>query len=385
MNRDFATAMARATEATRASNLDEATRIIREALGLGTVPAPLARLRLDPPLDSPADPPLAPAPDVAQPLMPSPLSPPGLGSRLRRPLRDVVRLLREGRKGAWNPAPAPVAPAAPPVPVPQGARFEARQFACAAGARDYKLYIPAARETPRGLVVMLHGCRQDPDDFAAGTGMNGVAETEGMLVAYPRQSSADNLASCWNWFRPGDQRRHAGEPEVLAGLTRALVAEFDIDPDRVFVAGLSAGGAMAAVLAETYPDVYAAAGVHSGLPTGAANDVVSAFAVMRGDPGLGGAGASAARRLIVFQGDADRTVHPANAERLVAGRGGAAQVTEGRSTGGRAYRRSADADTEVWIVQGAGHAWAGGRPEGSYSDPAGPDASAEMLRFFLQR
>lgn len=367
MTPDLSAAMARATEATRASNLEEATRIIREALGLGAAPA--------------AEPRVAPSADRVGPASSLPLPRPGFGARLRRPLREVVRLLKDGRLGAWNGAPAPAAPAAP---VPEGARFEARHFACAAGGRDYKLYVPASRGTPRGLVVMLHGCKQDPDDFAAGTGMNAVAEAEGMLVAYPRQGASDNLGSCWNWFRPGDQRRDAGEPAILAGLTGALVAEFGIDPERVFVAGLSAGGAMAAVLAETYPDLFAAAGIHSGLPTGAANDVVSAFSVMRGEPGLGGGG-STARRLIVFHGDADQTVHPANARRIVAGRGNPAQVTEGRKPGGRAYRRSADGDTEVWIVEGAGHAWAGGRPDGSYSDPAGPDASAEMLRFFLRR
>lgn len=291
-------------------------------------------------------------------------------------------MLREGKLALRGRMPAADMPK--PKPVPEGARFEARHFAGEAGARDYKLYIPSAG-SPQGLVLMLHGCKQDPDDFAAGTGMNEAAEAEGLLVAYPRQAAAHNLASCWNWFRPGDQQRDQGEPAILADLTRALVAEFAIDPERVFVAGLSAGGAMAAVLAETYPDLYAATGIHSGVPTGAANDVVSAFAVMRGEPGLAGGAPTAAGRMIVFQGEADQVVHPANAERLVAGRAGALTASQGRSAGGRVYRRRAGSETEIWMIEGAGHAWSGGKPEGSYSDPSGPDASAEMLQFFLRR
>lgn len=380
MDRDFAAAMARATEATRASNLEEATRIIREALGLRGAQPPAASALAEIPIPA-----MAPAASPGAAERPGPAPQPSLrfGQRLRRPLREAVRLLRDGKLAFRARMPAREAPSAPPVPA--GARFEARHFACEAGERDYKLYVPSCDGAPRGLVLMLHGCKQDPDDFAAGTGMNQAAEAEGLLVAYPRQASAHNLASCWNWFRPGDQRRDAGEPAILAGLTRALVAEFGLDPEHVFVAGLSAGGAMAAVLAETYPDLYAAAGIHSGLPTGAANDVVSAFAVMRGEPGLAAGSPTAAGRLIVFHGEADQVVHPANAERIIAGRAGTPTASQGRSAGGRTYRRLADGDTEVWIVEGAGHAWAGGRPEGSYADPAGPDASAEMVRFFLRR
>jgi poly(hydroxyalkanoate) depolymerase family esterase len=246
---------------------------------------------------------------------------------------------------------------------------------------------------------MLHGCKQDPDDFAAGTNMNAVAEAHGRAVVYPAQSGSSNVASCWNWFNPADQMREAGEPSIIAGITRAIVAEFHIDRRQVFVAGLSAGGAMAAVMGETYPDLYAAVGVHSGLAYGSASDVMSAFAAMRGE---GGRCAQAKRlaatdpavRTIVFHGTADQTVHSSNAKSIVdAASGHRSLVTcrtdRGCSAGGRTYTRSVIAapdgthEVEFWLIDQAGHAWSGGRAEGSYTDPRGPDASAEMLRFFL--
>jgi poly(hydroxyalkanoate) depolymerase family esterase len=291
--------------------------------------------------------------------------------------------------------------AAPPA-VPEGARFEARSFTCAAGTRSYRLYIPAsAPKQPRGLVVMLHGCKQNPDDFAAGTGMNAVAEANGLLVAYPGQTGAENASSCWNWFRPGDQKRDSGEPSIIAGMAREIMAEFDIEQRKVYVAGLSAGGAMAAVMGETYPDVFGAVGVHSGLACGSANDVMSALSAMRGDGGLPArnplrtaAIASGLVRTIVFHGTADRTVHPSNADRILAACAPHhAKVTARKETnlsaGGRAYERTVLADAtgshvvEHWLVKDAGHAWSGGQAAGSYTDPRGPDASSEMVRFFL--
>jgi len=286
-----------------------------------------------------------------------------------------------------------------PLPMPEGARFLARSFACAAGARSYKLYTPAsAPDRPRGLVVMLHGCKQDPDDFAAGTSMNAVAERHGMMVAYPGQTNAANPSSCWNWFSPAHQERAAGEPAIIAGITREIVAEFGIDPRQVFVAGLSAGGAMAAVMGETYPDLYSAIGVHSGLAYRSANDVVSAFAAMRGDsshaaraPRRAARDASRPARVIVFQGSADQTVHPSNGERIVV----AAEASDWMrrdvrgSMGGRSFARTVidfpdgAPVAEHWLIDGAGHAWSGGHPAGSYTDPKGPNASAEMMRFFL--
>jgi poly(hydroxyalkanoate) depolymerase family esterase len=292
-------------------------------------------------------------------------------------------------------------PAAQPMPLPHGAQFVTRTHTGPAGTRSYRLYIPAsAGQHPRGLVVMLHGCKQDADDFAAGTNMNARAEEHGLLVAYPNQTQAANPQACWNWFNPADQARDAGEPAIIAGLTQALMTEFGIGREHSFVAGLSAGAAMAVVMGETYPDLYAAVGAHSGLAYRSAGDVMSAFAVMRGDaPGATRRPAPGAQdrppvRLIVFQGTADATVHASNAERIVAqakshlGPAEARSETE-RGRAGRAYSRTTVFGpdevplVESWLVEGAGHAWAGGRPEGSYTDPSGPDASAEMMRFFL--
>jgi poly(hydroxyalkanoate) depolymerase family esterase len=354
MSEDFVAAMRRATAAVRGLNVADATGIIQRALG-GVVASPGVK--------------------EANPA--------------RRSLREVVRTLREGRRalgrqGLRRPVQEP--------PLADGAAFRAERYACAAGARRYRLYVPAsAQGAPRGLVVMLHGCTQSPEDFAMGTRMNRVAEAHGLLVAYPEQTRVDNSMACWNWFRPGDQRRDAGEPAILAGIARHIVAAFGVPPGRVFVAGLSAGGAMAAVLGETYPDVFAAVGVHSGLPAGSAGDVVSAFAAMRGDPGLAPPAprSNAMPRTIVFHGGADRTVHPSNAGQIVAASRRPLRDERGEA-GGRGYVRSVaeDADgvpeVECWIVDGAGHAWSGGDAGGSHADPAGPDASAEMVRFFLQ-
>lgn len=247
---------------------------------------------------------------------------------------------------------------------------------------------------------MLHGCKQDPDDFAAGTNMNSVAERYGVLVAYPGQPASANVSSCWNWFRPADQMRDAGEPAIIAGLTREIMSEFGLHRGQVFVAGLSAGGAMAAVMGETYPDLYAGVGIHSGLAYGSANDVVSAFAAMRGETGAAQrrkparTGSEPGIRTIVFQGSADAVVHPSNAERIIAEAGlqsapGAIRRENGASAAGRGYIRTVITDpdgdpaVEYWLIADTGHAWSGGNPDGSYADPAGPDASTEMMRFFF--
>jgi poly(hydroxyalkanoate) depolymerase family esterase len=240
---------------------------------------------------------------------------------------------------------------------------------------------------------MLHGCTQNAADFAAGTRMNDLAETHGMLVAYPNQPKSANPSACWNWFRPGDQRHGAGEPSIIAGLTREIIAAHDIDPERVFVAGLSAGGAMAVVMGATYPQLYAATGVHSGLPYQSASDVISAFAAMRGESGH--ANSQTRIRTIIFHGDADATVHPSNAVKIANAQQGLhdnVQLTEhGVSTGGRTYAKTTTRDrsglpvVERWLINGAGNAWSGGSAAGSYTDPQGPDASGEMLRFFFAR
>ncbi len=285
-----------------------------------------------------------------------------------------------------------------------GGGMIAATCANACGSRAYKLFVPSGYAgQPVPLVVMLHGCTQNPDDFAAGTRMNALAERETFLVAYPAQARAANGRHCWNWFEPAHQRRDAGEPSLIASLTRQLMATYAVDPRRVYVAGMSAGGAMAAIMAATYPDLFSAAAVHSGLPYGAAHDMRSAFAAMRaGAAGLrscGPAAAAAALRgptipLIVFHGARDATVSRENAELLAAqwiassGRQQQAEVSQGLSAAGRAWTRTRYTDAagcalvEKWIVDRLGHAWSGGSRMGTFADPAGPDASTEMLRFF---
>ena len=310
MSIDIVAALRRATDATRALDVAEATRLIQQALGIrsadaeATGAAPQARRA---------------GPDVEDAEIVAPPRRPGRRAR-RRPLAEVVRTLREGRAATANLRALHGPRPAPHLPLPDGARFEAHSYAGAAGSRDYRLYVPAsAARRARGLVVMLHGCTQTPDDFAAGTGMNALAEAHGLLVAYPGQTASDNPNACWNWYRPKDQARGTGEPAIIAGLTSAVAAEFDVPADRIFVAGLSAGGAMAAILGETYPDLYAAVGVHSGLPRGAASDVRSAFAAMRRAPAVGTPPpAGRTPRVIVFHGGADATVHPSNAAEIFA-------------------------------------------------------------------
>lgn len=288
-----------------------------------------------------------------------------------------------------------------------GGDFRDGRFTCDAGAMQYKLFIPVglrATAVPP-LLVMLHGCTQSPDDFARGTRMNALAQEHGYVVAYPAQARSKNASKCWNWFRSHDQQRDQGEPAILAALTRHLVKTHGLDERRVYVAGLSAGGAMATVLACTYPDVYAAIGVHSGLPFGVAHDLPSAFAAMKQGAGVPSAGVPPARMdpvpAIVFHGDLDTTVDPCNGAAVIAQcMGTAASVPDAESDatrpavergsvpGGRTYTRTifknADGSVaaEQWVVHGAGHAWFGGDATGSYTDPSGPDASEHMLRFF---
>jgi len=279
--------------------------------------------------------------------------------------------------------------------VPEGTSFIAGSFANAAGRRAYKLFRPSeAQGQPRPLIVMLHGCTQSPDDFAAGTRMNFLAEEQNCFVVYPEQPSGANQAKCWNWFRPGDQERGGGEPSLIAGITRQIMREHAIDPKRVYVAGLSAGGAAAAIMAATYPDLYAAVGIHSGLACGAARDLPSALVAMRqgGGPAINEDRGSTVPT-IVFHGDHDNTVHPENGYRIVArstgAKGRTSSVVRVRVPGGHAYTRMILSDangrttSEHWSIHGAGHAWSGGSPAGTYTDPKGPDATREMLRFFL--
>ncbi len=296
------------------------------------------------------------------------------------------------------------------TPSPAG-EFITGSHTHAALTRRYKLYKPpghAGRALP--LMVMLHGCTQNPDDFAAGTGMNQRADEQGFFVLYPEQGQNDNPSCCWNWFAPNDQKRGSGEAALLASMTLAVMQQHGVDAKRVFIAGLSAGGAMAAVMAGAYPEIFAAVGVHSGLPSGAASNMAEALMVMKsGDAGIVLPGqrrpmnttthkqARQQTRLptIVFHGDQDKTVHPRNGELVIAavqGRVAAgAQAEQGVSAHGRRYTRSTQRGdhgrvlTEHWLLHGAGHAWSGGSAEGSYTDGLGPDATREMLRFFLSQ
>lgn len=289
--------------------------------------------------------------------------------------------------------------------VTDAGQFVSRQHSSDHGSRSYKLYVPSAHDEQNGapmpLVVMLHGCKQTPDDFAAGTRMNQLAEQHGFLVAYPAQTARANGSNCWNWFERAHQHRNGAEPSLLAGIVADVVRMHAVDDSRVFVAGLSAGAAMAVILGREYPELFAAVAVHSGLPAGAAHDVPSAFAAMQGRQGSPAAvhAASQALPTIVFHGDADATVTAANGAAVVGQavsafeqqRAPLQRVTQ--TAAGTASRRCTvtrfvadDGKTAVeeWVVHGGAHAWFGGSAAGSYTDPAGPDASAEIVRFFLE-
>jgi poly(hydroxyalkanoate) depolymerase family esterase len=285
-------------------------------------------------------------------------------------------------------------PATPPDSFGAGVLLD-KTYANGSGARRYLVYVPPGCPTEgAAVIVMLHGGTQAVHDYAAGTAMNKLADLHHFLVVYPEQDAAANPMRYWNWFRPQDQRTGHGEPALIAGITEQVIGDYKADRNRIFIVGFSAGGAMATVMAATYPDLYAAAGVHSGLPYGAAYDVQSAFALMRGES-LSSRQDSALRiPLIVFHGDRDQTVNVVNASHILQQRLGADHVagegvtaTRGQVPGGRSYARTiyaADAKVllELWIVHGAGHAWFGGTSGRSYTDPSGPDASAEMVRFF---
>jgi poly(hydroxyalkanoate) depolymerase family esterase len=355
----------------RKSNVGEATALIRRALS-GERPARRGAADVQPPPQRTLGPRLTTA---------------------RRPLGEVLRALRV-RPSVLPDALDEIDPSSPNA---KDGRFMSRSYQGEAGSLKYRLYVPADhKQRELALVLMLHGCLQNPDDFALGTQMNALADEFGLIVAYPLQPRRANASGCWNWFDKRHQSRGSGEPAKLAGLAQTLASEFGVSKSRVFAAGLSAGGAMAEILAATYPDVFDAVGIHSGLPYKAAVDVGSAFAAMKGSAAHRGApGAESANqcRKIVFHGGADETVHPANGERIFDEARRGPQALERLDLnweieGGRANRsvlRDAEGRkvVERWLVEEGGHAWFGGDSRGSYTQSVGFDASRVMIRFFL--
>ena len=379
MHPTFQRLMREATKLTSAGNLQAATAAIQRALGRrATTPIPFPTSTSIPTPTSPAD--------AARDAL----------------ILDGYVVERDGHVPQPAPQPAPAGPGA----------FLHGSHSHAGLVRDYKLYVPpGSSHRPLPLVVMLHGCTQDPDDFAAGTGMNALAREQGFLVLYPAQAQAANPARCWNWFKHNHQGRSGGEAAVIASMAQAVAQERGVDPARVYIAGLSAGGAMAALVAAAYPERFAAVGVHSGLAPGAARSLPEGLAAMRG--GASGHTLQGLRvPAIVFHGDRDPTVHPKNGDQVIAAvlasaaqlEAGSARepvVEEGASLQGQRYTRTVHrgihggvyggvggsdgkpALAEHWVLHGAGHAWSGGQAVGSYTDTQGPDASREMLRFFF--
>ncbi len=409
MNDSMQAGMAEATRLMRAGRLAEATARIQRTLG--RVPAPNVSV-----VDAnSAGAPIASALPVRDDSSPA-TEPSGEGmARNRRIGGDALAarlaaalstLSPETRRfpGSRPRTTVPLRPVTPEVipSSPQaGGQFVDGTYSNTAGTRAYKLYIPSGytgQAVP--LVVMLHGCTQRPVDFAADTHMNVLAEGETFLVAYPEQAPSANGSKCWNWFQESDQQRDGGEPSLIAGITRQIMSQYQVDVSRVYVAGMSAGGAMAVIMAAMYPDLYAAVGVHSGLAYGAAHDLPSAFAAMQQGTVYHARPLQETIPLITFHGDGDTTVAPVNADCLldqwlqaasaVLGSVPGMKVERGQVANGHAYTRciyhdvSGRALMEQWTVHQAGHGWSGGSPSGSYTDPQGPNASTEMVRFFTE-
>jgi poly(hydroxyalkanoate) depolymerase family esterase len=397
--------LARATRLTRDGKLAEATRFIQRSLGFAPAASPAAARRTATPSAGPSAPVAREQGGSAVLDLPFREIPRAPQAPVSRPNHTHVPAEPAGMDAPAVPGLAAEPVAQRPLAKPRPASFKAHSFDFDGARYAYRLYLPSlsgdASLQALPVVVMLHGCKQDAADFARGTDMNTLAEQQKCIVLYPEQLSKANSMRCWNWFEKGHQSRDAGEPAMIAALTRSVLEKHNGDPSRVYVAGLSAGGAMAALVAGLYPELFAAAGVHSGLAAGAAGDVVSAFGAMR--RGARGAGDGAAVPTIVFHGSGDKTVHPSNGDQVVASALAAisAQGTQlkksetgaaprGAPGAGRPAERTrysaADGVSHVehWSVDAGPHAWSGGDPEGSFTDPQGPGASAAMLAFFLQ-
>jgi poly(hydroxyalkanoate) depolymerase family esterase len=293
------------------------------------------------------------------------------------------------------------------APAPAEGRFEWHEFGTGASGRRYKLYVPAAYDArrPAPLVVLLHGCTQDPDDLSRGTRMNELAERQGVIVAYPEQPARANPLKCWRWFDAAQQRPDGEEVAAIAGLTRDVMRTYRVDARRVHVAGISAGGAMALIVAASFPDLYASAASHSGVAVGAARSAEEALAVMRG--GVADSVDLAARLravagpsmraipLLVLHGDADNVVNARNGRQTASQWGAAFGLTasgaaESSEVAGRRVERSVLSRgsgtpvVELHVVTGLAHAWSGGSKTGTYADEAGPSAAEAMLAFFAR-
>ena len=400
INEDFLARMREATQLLQTSGPRAATAAIQRALHGDVTP-------MTPQPDDAAH---LPQPEVLRDINPPPVHDADPGSQ---PDVGMLARVRNLARGKWSSASDRQPIEDVEVDVAGKGKFLSGTCTNYAGTRAYKLYVPSGYAgEPLPLVVMLHGCKQHPNDFAAGTNMNMVAEENNCFVVYPAQMKAANGSNCWNWFKADDQRRDQGEPSIIADITRQIIDAYKIDTGRVYIAGLSAGGAMAAVMGATYPEIYAAVGIHSGLPYGAAHDVPSAFAAMKNGKAQAGPHNASAQTpaslgqpipVIVFHGDRDTTVHPRNGDRVLAqyvpqavnsasaeykDKNSEVKVEKGTVPNGRAYTRTIRHDAqgkalaEQWIVHGAGHAWSGGSSSGSYTDAKGPNASREMLRFF---
>ena len=289
------------------------------------------------------------------------------------------------------------------------------------GSRPYFVYTPsnyrAGIAVP--LIVMLHGCSQTATDFASGTQMNQLAEKYNFIVAYPQQLSIYNPSLCWNWFNPADQVRGTGEPAILAGIVQEIegnTSRWTIDRHRIYVTGLSAGAAMAVVLGATYPDIFAAIGVHSGAEYGAITSPLSGGqAFTQGGPDPIQQGKAAFRAMgsfarlvptIVFHGTIDQVSWPINGKQVVqqwmetdylashgtyhADFNHSSSTMKASVPGGHSYTVykwnaiNGNEVEEYWVIDGMGHAWSGGSPN-NFTDLLGPSASLAMYTFFMHQ
>jgi poly(hydroxyalkanoate) depolymerase family esterase len=301
---------------------------------------------------------------------------------------------------------------APATARAQAGTLSSGDFTGPAGTQHYELYVPSSykKGTAAPLVVALHGCTQTADQFRELTQWDKLAEAKGFLVVFPEQNANSNSQKCWNFFQGEHMQRGSGEPAEIADLTTWVEQNYTVNPDMVYVNGLSAGGAMASVMATTYPDLYAAVGIGSGCEYAATAGCAgskSAPPVQAGQSSYQVMGAQAHKMpFIVFEGDADTTVPPVNAAQVVeqwqvtndwiddgANNGSVPRAPTSTTTevapGGRSYTLNSYGDGhgaelgQFWLVGGMGHAWSGGCSCQSYSDPAGPDETAAMYAFFV--